>query len=246
MRDLPRISTPNAFHEKGCWKILCPKSPLSTSLEKLSALASGDFSNIEKRNDRFISQEAQLFDSYFSEVEEQVLTYEQRVASIIMEDRNLVIAAAGSGKTSVLVAKVGYLIKKGYALPEEILILSFNSSVAKEIEGRIDKRLIQSNLISSMPRINTFHAFGLNAIKESGPPLRLAALALSAELRSREINKIFIDLIEKDSEFQADAIRFIAMYSTTGVEDEAPQLAAELGLTWKDLIRKPKCAEAAA
>ena len=212
---------------------------LSTSLEKLSALASGDFSNIEKRNDRFISQEAQLFDSYFSEVEEQVLTYEQRVASIIMEDRNLVIAAAGSGKTSVLVAKVGYLIKKGYALPEEILILSFNSSVAKEIEGRIDKRLIQSNLISSIPRINTFHAFGLNAIKESGPPLRLAALALSAELRSREINKIFIDLIEKDSEFQADAIRFIAMYSTTGVEDEAPQLAAELGITWKDLIRKP-------
>jgi DNA helicase-4 len=212
---------------------------LSPSLEELGALALGDFSNIEKRNDLFISKEAQLFDSYFSQVEEKVLTHEQRIASIIMEDRNLVIAAAGSGKTSVLVAKIGYLIEKGYASPDEILVLSFNSSVAKEIEGRINKRLIQSNLISSMPRINTFHAFGLNAIKESGPPLRLAALALSADLRSREINKIFVDLIEQDSEFQADAIRFMAMYSATGVEDEAPQLAAELGLTWKDLISKP-------
>ena len=227
------------WHLKGVPLLEADLDSLSASLEKLSALASGDFSNIEKRNDRFISQETQLFDSYFSEVEEQVLTYEQRVASIIMEDRNLVIAAAGSGKTSVLVAKVGYLIKKGYASPEEILILSFNSSVANEIEDRIDKRLIQSNLISSMPRINTFHAFGLNAIKESGPPLRLAAHARSAELRSREIKKIFIDLIEKDSEFQVDTIRFIAMYGTTGVEDEAPKLAAEFGITWKDLIHKP-------
>jgi DNA helicase-4 len=208
-------------------------------LEELSALASGDFSIIEKRNDNFINKEGQLFDSYFSEVEEQVLTHEQRVASIIMEDRNLVIAAAGSGKTSVLVAKVGYLIKKGYASPDEILILSFNSSVAKEIEDRINKRLIQRNLIKSMPRINTFHAFGLHAIKESGPPLRLAQLAKSSELRTREINKILIDLIEKDPEFQADAIRFIAIYSVTGIEEEASQLAAELGLNWKELIRKP-------
>nr|WP_236658028.1 UvrD-helicase domain-containing protein [Limnohabitans sp. TS-CS-82] len=62
-----------------------------------------------------------------------------------MEDCNLVIAAAGSGKTSVLVAKVGYLVKKGYASPEEILVLSFNASVADEIEARIKERLVQSD-----------------------------------------------------------------------------------------------------
>ena len=213
--------------------------PLGPDLKLFEQVTSGDYSAIEARNDKFVAQETVLHDEYFCSVESSVLTLEQRVATIVMEDCNLVIAAAGSGKTSVLVAKVGYLVKKGYASPEEILVLSFNASVADEIEARIKERLVQSDVISDTPKVSTFHAFGMATIKETGPSLQLAPLALSSDLRSRELLKIFFDLIESDPQFQSDAIRFLALHGVSGATDEAIDLAAQFGKSWRDLIAQP-------
>lgn len=200
---------------------------------------SGDYSAIAIRNDQFVAQEAVLYDEYFRSVETSVLTPEQRVATVVMEDCNLVIAAAGSGKTSVLVAKVGYLVKKGYALPEEILVLSFNKSVTDEIRTRIKDRLVEPGLISDLPEVYTFHAFGMTTIKDTGPSVTLAPLALSSELRAREIQRIFFDLIQSDSQFQTDAIRFLALHGITGTSNEANELAALFDKSWRDLISQP-------
>jgi DNA helicase-4 len=220
-------------------KISVDLESLRLDLELINQVAIGNYSQIEARNSRFISNEIAAHDSFFNSVETSVLTSEQRVATIVMEDRNLVIAAAGSGKTSVLVAKAGYLVKKGYASPSEILVLSFNGSVAGEIESRIEKRLVQTKMIESSPTVSTFHAFGLAAINETGPALRLAALAQSSDLRSREIQKIFFDLIQSDPEFQADAIKFLVLHAISGVAEEAEELAAQFGKEWRDLIQQP-------
>ena len=48
-------------------------------------------------------------------------------AVVIDERRNLVVAAAGSGKTSVIVAKAGWLIRKGYRKPSELLLLGLRA-----------------------------------------------------------------------------------------------------------------------
>lgn len=213
--------------------------PLRPDLKLYKQVAAGDYSVIEARNDQFVATEMVLNDEYFQVVESSVLTAEQRVAIVVMEDRNLVIAAAGSGKTSVLVAKVGYLVKKGYASPDEILILSFNKSVAEEIEGRITKRLVLPGVISSNPKVSTFHAFGISTIKETGSNLKLAPLALSSNLRSGALSKIFFDLIESDAQFQADAIRFLALHGVSGTTEEANDVAALLGKSWRELIAQP-------
>jgi DNA helicase-4 len=213
--------------------------PLRPDLTLFKQVASGDYRAIEARNDQFVAQEMVAHDEYFRSVESSVLTSEQRVATVVMEDCNLVIAAAGSGKTSVLVAKVGYLVKKGYALPEEILVLSFNKSVADEIGTRIKERLVQPGVISAPPEVSTFHAFGMATIKETGPTPKLAQSALSSDLRSRELMKIFFDLIESDPQFQADAIRFLALHGISGTTDEANALAAQLGKSWRELITQP-------
>ena len=47
---------------------------------------------------------------YFSSIEKYPLTLRQRQAIIVDEQRNLVIAGAGTGKTSTVVGKVGYLV----------------------------------------------------------------------------------------------------------------------------------------
>lgn len=220
-------------------RVAADLEPLQPDLEFIRQVASGNYSEIEARNNQFISAEMAIHEDFFNTVETSVLTSEQRVATIVMEDRNLVIAAAGSGKTSVLVAKVGYLLKKGYASPNEILVLSFNGSVAGEIESRIEERLVKTKVIESSPKVQTFHAFGLAAIKETGPALRLAPLALSSDLRSREIQKIFFDLIQTDSEFQAHAIKFLVLHAISGVAEEAEELAAQFGKHWRDLIKQP-------
>jgi DNA helicase-4 len=151
----------------------------------------------------------------------------------------LIIAAAGSGKTSVIVARVGYLVKRGYASPEEILVLSFNKSVAAEIGKRIKTRLVETGVISAAPQVFTFHSFGMSTINETGPSLRLAHLALSSELRSRALQKIFLDLVETDAQFQADALRFLALHGVSGATSEAIELAAQFGKSWRELIAQP-------
>ena len=213
--------------------------PLRQDLNLLNQVTTGDYSAIEARNDVFVAQEMERHDEYFRSVETSVLTSEQRLATVVVEDRNLVIAAAGSGKTSVLVAKVGYLVNKGYALPEEILVLSFNKGVADEIRKRLRERLVEPGVISAPPEVSTFHAFGMAMINETGPTLRLASLALSSELRSRELQKIFFDLIETDPQFQEDALRFLALHSLSGTTKEASDLAAGFGKEWRQLIALP-------
>ena len=48
---------------------------------------------------------------YFDTIEKFPLTVKQRQSVIVNEDRNLVVAGAGTGKTSTVVGKVGFLIK---------------------------------------------------------------------------------------------------------------------------------------
>lgn len=213
--------------------------PLRPDLALYKQVTAGDYSAIAVRNDQFVANEMVSHEAYFRSVESSVLTSEQRVAAVVMEDCNLVIAAAGSGKTSVLVAKVGYLVKKGYAVPDEILVLSFNKSVADEIEARIQERLVQPGVIASAPVVSTFHSYGMATIKETGPNLKLAPLAHSSDLRSAELLKIFFELIESDSQFQADAVRFLALHGVSGTSEEANDVAAQLGKSWRELIAQP-------
>ena len=48
------------------------------------------------------------------------LTDDQRRAIVVDEENCLLVAGAGTGKTSTIVGKAGYLIEKGLAAPEEI------------------------------------------------------------------------------------------------------------------------------
>ncbi|MCP4322452.1 MAG: UvrD-helicase domain-containing protein [Alteromonadales bacterium] len=68
---------------------------------------------------------------FYDNIEANPLTMEQRLAVIRDNDKNLILAAAGTGKTSVMVAKALDLIDRKLADPEKILILAYNKEVAK-------------------------------------------------------------------------------------------------------------------
>ncbi|WP_333892704.1 DNA helicase IV, partial [Atlantibacter subterraneus] len=70
-------------------------------------------------------------------------------------------AGAGSGKTSVLVARAGWLMARGEASADQILLLAFGRKAAQEMDQRIQERL-HTDQISA----RTFHSLALHIIQQ--------------------------------------------------------------------------------
>ena len=68
----------------------------------------------------------------------------------------LILAGAGSGKTSVITAKIAYLIAEKGIRPSQILAVTFTKKAASEMM----ERAIRLEPLASKAQIRTFHSFG--------------------------------------------------------------------------------------
>ncbi|MCC7250462.1 UvrD-helicase domain-containing protein [Hyphomicrobium sp.] len=120
----------------------------------------------------FIETELIEMKEFFDAIDAHPLTAEQRLAIVTDEDATLILAGAGSGKTSVIVGKAAYLIERGIRSPDEILLLAFGKDAAEEMAGRIRQRC--GAPVDAM----TFHALGYEIIRQvEGQAPALAAHA---------------------------------------------------------------------
>lgn len=131
--------------------------------EQISLISKGLLDNkyLDERNSRYVQEEIARNRDYFSSLEKYPLTNQQCEAIVTDEYRNLVIAGAGTGKTSTLVGKVGYLLKKGLVKPDEVLLLSYGRGPKDEMLERTQKRFNVST------DVNTFHGLGLKIVSEA-------------------------------------------------------------------------------
>ncbi|MCZ8158426.1 MAG: UvrD-helicase domain-containing protein [Rhizobiaceae bacterium] len=153
--------------------------------------------------------------AFFNSVEKNPLTDEQIHACICMDDAVMVVAAAGSGKTSTLVAKTGYVLKEGIASPDQVLLLSFNRATADEVGDRISKQLKGVPNVDRV-RSNTFHAFGIDVIAAAtGKKPSLAPWVDPSNPGGdvREIGDIIRELCEQSSAFRRDWDLFRTVYA---------------------------------
>ncbi|MDD5433714.1 MAG: UvrD-helicase domain-containing protein, partial [Candidatus Pacebacteria bacterium] len=77
----------------------------------------------------------------------------------------LIVAGAGTGKTTVITDRIVYLIEKGLAKPEEILAVTFTEKAATEMEERVDRALPFGYFDLW---ISTFHSFAERILKDNG------------------------------------------------------------------------------
>ena len=91
------------------------------------------------------------------------LNKEQKEAVTTTEDPLLIIAGAGTGKTTVITIRIAYLIAKKLAKPAEILALTFTDKAANEMEERVDV-LVPYGFIDTW--ISTFHSFGARILRD--------------------------------------------------------------------------------
>ena len=127
-------------------------------------------------NQWILGAELQTESTFLESIEKSPLTEEQARAVLTFDNRVHVLAAAGSGKTSVMVARAGYAVKKGIVTPDRILVLAFNKAAALELQDRITERFEAAGINASGLKASTFHAFGLRVIGEAtGKKPRLAS-----------------------------------------------------------------------
>jgi len=93
------------------------------------------------------------------------LNKEQKEAVVHEEDPLLIVAGAGTGKTTVITQRVAYLIQKNKAEPEEILAVTFTEKAAEEMEERVDV-LLPYGYVDLW--VSTFHSFCERILEEHG------------------------------------------------------------------------------
>jgi DNA helicase-2/ATP-dependent DNA helicase PcrA len=79
----------------------------------------------------------------------------------------LVIAGAGTGKTSVLIHRIARLIEQGHAKPDEVLALTYTVAAAAEMRDRV------RSLLGKPIRSLTFHDYCLDLLKLHGKDFRV-------------------------------------------------------------------------
>ena len=112
-------------------------------------------------NQRYTEAMLEQYRDFFERIESSPLNPSQARAVVNGERSLLVLAGAGSGKTSVLVARAGWLLERGEASAEQILLLAFGRKAAEEMDERLQTRL-QTDAITA----RTFHALALSIIQQ--------------------------------------------------------------------------------
>jgi DNA helicase-2/ATP-dependent DNA helicase PcrA len=87
----------------------------------------------------------------------------QREAVLTTEGPVLVLAGAGTGKTSALTARLAHLIATRKAWPSQILAVTFTNKAAREMRERVST--ISGGAIEGMPWLGTFHATGAKMLR---------------------------------------------------------------------------------
>ncbi|MET9430327.1 ATP-dependent DNA helicase [Streptomyces sp. NPDC003036] len=117
----------------------------------------------------------------------------------------VIVAGAGSGKTTVMAARVVWLVGTGQVAPEQVLGLTFTNKAAGELAERVRKALVRAGITDpdvidpdnppGEPRISTYHAFAGQLLTDHGlrlglePTARLLADATRYQLAARVLRE---------------------------------------------------------
>lgn len=164
-------------------------------------------------------------------------TPEQTACIIAPPAPQVIVAGAGSGKTTVMAARVVWLVGTGQVAPEQVLGLTFTNKAAGELAERVRKALVRAGITDpdvidpdnppGEPVISTYHAFAGRLLTDHGlriglePTSRLLADATRYQLAARVLSEstgpypaltrsfpdLVSDLLSLDSELAEHLVR---------------------------------------
>ncbi|OCC07189.1 ATP-dependent DNA helicase [Streptomyces sp. PTY087I2] len=198
-------------------------------------------------------------------------TPEQTACIIAPPAPQVIVAGAGSGKTTVMAARVVWLVGTGQVAPEQVLGLTFTNKAAGELAERVRKALIAAGVTDpdvidpdnppGEPTISTYHAFAGRLLTEHGlriglePSTRLLADATRYQLAAkvlreapgpypaltRSFSTLVSDLLALDGELSEHLVRPETLET---YDTELLRDLAAAKLSNADLRKIPEAAEA--
>lgn len=116
------------------------------------------------------------FESFCNQYNYNTLNDQQKAAIQAIDGPILLLAVPGSGKTTVLIARVGYMIQNGIA-PESILSLTYTKAAAKEMGDRFQAKFPKL----PVPRFSTIHSFCVKVIRVTQQLINISVPELKAD-----------------------------------------------------------------
>lgn len=158
-------------------------------------------------NEQWMKAQESRFVPFFESMEKHPLTAPQRKACVVDEDNVLVLAGAGTGKTSTMIAKAAYLVRAGLAKPDEILMLAFARKARDELEERLQGIEGMNGV-----RVETFHSLGSKIIGSvDGARMTLSVLAQDERRRTKFIDDGITEL-QSNADFLGHLRAFFCNY----------------------------------
>ncbi|MDE0572930.1 UvrD-helicase domain-containing protein [Demequina sp. B12] len=186
----------------------------------LAFLATDHRELVAARNREIMARELRDNREFFANVEKSPLTAEQARAVVTYDSRVRVIAAAGSGKTSVMVARAAYAIARGFTTPDRVLMLAFNADAAAELQQRVETRFAALGLSSEGLKAATFHSFGLATIGQAtGRKPRIAPWVEQGK-QAQKFQQIVDELRDGDLDFRFKWDLFRLLYRNVAVSPD--------------------------
>jgi DNA helicase II / ATP-dependent DNA helicase PcrA len=92
---------------------------------------------------------------------------EQRAAAVLPDGPAQIIAPAGSGKTTTMVARLAVLLARGVP-PDRICVVTFNRDAALDLRSRVERRLAAQVPEAMTIEIRTLHALARQVLLDAG------------------------------------------------------------------------------
>ncbi|MCW0462945.1 UvrD-helicase domain-containing protein [Xanthomonas sacchari] len=175
-------------------------------------------------NKSMATRELTLAKNFLDRVERKALNKEQAQAVICFDNRVQVVASAGSGKTSTMVAKAAYAITRGFIEPQRIVMLAFNKDAATELKERAALSFERLGMLDTEVEAKTFHALGLAIIGEAtGRRLSVPKWARDPAKGLRKMTELVDQLKDRSPEFRSQWDMFRLVFGR-----DLPPLGAEM------------------
>jgi DNA helicase-4 len=170
---------------------------------------------VENHNDKFLSDklisDKSYLDTILSSIDKNViLDEEQRRVVLTDDDYCLVIAGAGTGKSTTIAAKVKYLVDKQSIKPEEILVISFTNKAVNEIGQKIKGLGIDGC------GVKTFHSIGFDIIAKDSNEKQMP---VTEGYMYTVVRDYILDKFKKDNSFASRLLSFFGTYFSMPTDD---------------------------
>ncbi|GAB7020313.1 UvrD-helicase domain-containing protein [Halostagnicola bangensis] len=168
----------------------------------------------DEYNKEFVERQLDRSQPFFEEIGEEALSLDtqQRRAVVRNDTYNRVIAAAGTGKTLVLTARVAYLVKERGVPPDQVAAITFTNKAAEEMETRLEEEFSITDVT-----VDTIHGFALDVVQEGSNVYMDVADQESVENFVRR--ELTDHLVSPESDLHYHYLQFLSHYDESYVTE---------------------------